>query len=224
MCGVASAESAAALDGLVDYLGFVSSRLVATPRSLEPSAIAGLARLVARSIRVAVLHGYTPREAVGLAASLGVDVLQFHLPLEPGKAARLASALEPYGVKLAPVVEFRGGHWLPMEPCSYLEALAGEGAPTLEYLLLDAAKDSEGGVPLEEASKAVPCASRLGVTLGLAGGLAPGGPACRAARLGFHLIDVSRGVEEAPGRKSPLLAALLAWEARRCSHHGGIHS
>ena len=216
ICGVASAGSAAALDGMPEYLGFVSSRLVESPRSLEPQALAALAGLARRSKRVAVLHGYSPREALALAPTLGVDVIQFHSPLPPEEAALLAGSLEPLGVALAPVVEWRGGRWEPMEPCSYLEALAGEGA-RVEYLLLDAAKGLSGGFPLREAARALPCAERRGVALGVAGGLRPGGPVCEAARLGFHLVDVSRGVEEAPGVKDPLLSALLIEEARRCS-------
>jgi len=220
ICGVASAESVAALDGLADYLGFVASKTVKTGRTLEPAAIAALAAAASRSRRVAVLHGYTPREAASLAGALGVDVLQLHTPTPPGEAALLAGALEPYGVRLAPVVEWRGSGWAPMDPCSYMEEYSASGAPSPEYILLDAAKGFKGGIPLGEASGALPCAEAHGYTLGVAGGLRPGGPACEAARLGFHLVDVSRGVEEAPGVKSPLLSALLIWEARRCGGDG----
>ena len=215
ICGISSSESVALLDGMVDYLGFVSSKMITSLRTLEPAAVTALARIASRSRTVAVLHGYTVEEAAGLANTLEVDVVQFHGPLAPREAASLAGALEPVGTRLALVVEWSGDTWRPMNPCLYIEELHGEGLMP-EYVLLDATKGLRARLPLAEAAKALPCAESRGIALGAAGGLKPGGTACEAARLGFHLIDVSRGVEEAPGRKDPLLAAEIAFEARRC--------
>lgn len=209
ICGVKSLESAAMLDGLADYIGFVHSG-PGGRRSLALEAARALASALNRSTPVLVLHGVQPREAPRRAEGFGV--LQFHGPMPPPEAAALQRALEPLGVSLAVVVEYTAWGWRPTEPCSYVEELLREGVET-EYILLDAAKGSGLRVPLEEAVKAARCHPRVGI----AGGLTHEA-ACRAASTGAWLLDASSGVESGrPGVKDPLRVAMFIQEARRCS-------
>jgi phosphoribosylanthranilate isomerase len=217
ICGVATASSVYALDGLADYIGFVSSRLIASPRSLNLASIRALAGIVSRSRSVVVLHGYSVSEAVRAAYSLGVDVLQFHEPLSLEDLAGAVYALEAEGVKMAPLVEWKGGEWRPMDPCRYYQ-LAREilGPNKLEYLIIDAAKGLKGEgplIPINEIKRLTSCIDVLAV----AGGITPGN-VCSVASLGPRLVDVSRGVERgSPGVKALDLALEFIERARRCS-------
>lgn len=218
ICGVARASSATAIDGLADYIGVVSSKRGRTPRSVPLDYLRVLEGEVKRSKLVAVLHGYPVGEAARVAASLNVDVVQYHAPLGVEELVLLVSAVEPGGARLAPVIEWTGRGWEPMDPCLYYR-LAGRalGSPArLEYLLVDVAKSAStrgARIPLPEVGRLSTCIDRLAV----AGGLGPGN-VCEVASMGPRVIDVSRGVEEgAPGVKSLSLVVKLLEEARRCS-------
>jgi len=217
ICGVASANTVYVLDGIADYLGFISSKVGASPRSVELTIIGVLAGAVNRSRAVAVLHGYTVEEAVRGVASLAVDVLQLHSPMRIEEVAAAATALEPMGVRIAPLVEWTGSHWDPMDPCEYYRALEGNvGRGNLEYLIVDARKGDNvrvQGIPRTEIKRLTACIDRLAV----AGGITPRN-VCSVASLGPSIVDVSRGVERGiPGVKALDLAVELVSNARRCA-------
>lgn len=215
VCGVASGRSLEELDGLVDYIGFVSSRAISSGRTLPIEAIHSLASRVSRSRSVAVLHEYSPREIVSAAQGLSVDIIQIHKPLSPSKALPLALALEPFGVRLAVLVERRVDGWSPEHPCSYLNRLHSLGImDRIEYVLMDLPKNGSKPATIVSTieSSVKQCIGRLGI----AGGITPE-TSCMAASFNPLLIDVSRGVEVRPGVKSVSKVVELIHNARRCS-------
>ncbi|ALL00984.1 phosphoribosyl anthranilate isomerase [Pyrodictium delaneyi] len=197
ICGLTRRDDVEALDGLADYLGFIVAREKVSPRVLEPSKARDLVETVAKSRRVLVAHGYTPHEALDLAARLEVfHVLQYHQPANPGELESLATGLEELGMGLAPVSLWNGERLAP-DPCSVAQAV-----PVHEYLLVDALKTLKKRyraglrVPLDAYCRAVSCTERAAA----AGGIDPGN-VCLAASTGVYMIDVSSGVEAEPGRK-----------------------
>ncbi len=197
VCGITRAEDVEALDGLVDYLGFITGLRV-SPRVLEPKIAAELASTVSRSTPVLVVYGLEPVEAADLAVKLEVfRVLQYHWFEKPSGLTRLHRELSDIGVKLAPVLLYGVGGWTPLHPMFYSRL-----SRLTEYVLIDAPKTSplryEGG--LRVPPEAVREASRFIARVGAAGGVTPEN-ACLLAKHAW-LVDVSSGVEEKPGVKS----------------------
>jgi phosphoribosylanthranilate isomerase (EC 5.3.1.24) len=66
ICGVARLADAEALDGLVEYIGFIVEPT--SPRAVRPEALGALRAAVRRSRPVLVTASLPPKEAVDLAA------------------------------------------------------------------------------------------------------------------------------------------------------------
>jgi phosphoribosylanthranilate isomerase len=130
-------------------------------------------------------------------ALLGADVAQWHGDPSAGDVARVAEA----GVRVWPVLRVAGDR-LPPEAWAL-----GDGA---EALVLDARVPGQlggTGVALDWAGLAADVAAwrrdRPGVRLVLAGGLRPENVRTAIALLGPEIVDVSSGIEAAPGIKDP---------------------
>ncbi|AEM38483.1 N-(5'phosphoribosyl)anthranilate isomerase [Pyrolobus fumarii 1A] len=212
VCGITRVEDVEMLDGLVDYLGFITGLRV-SPRVLDPKMAADLASTVSRSTPVLVAYGLEPDEVVELAGKLGVfRVVQYHWFGKPRELASLARMLGDIGVRLAPVLFHGVGGWAPLHPLFY--SRVSEAA---EYTLIDAPKSSparyDGGlrIPVE----AVEEAARLVKRLGVAGGVNSDN-VCLVARHAW-LIDVSSGVEEKPGVKSKAAVEKLLEKLKECT-------
>nr|WP_245521942.1 N-(5'-phosphoribosyl)anthranilate isomerase [Pyrobaculum neutrophilum] len=190
ICGVARPEDVELLDGLVDYIGFIVEP--SSPRSVEPRRLGGLARLVRESRPVLVTASLPPAEAVDLAASLGIPVVQHHGSLGDGHF----SYAEERGVALAPVAVYRRGADLRAAVSQLL-------SKPHEYVLVDAEKGSgerfEGGlkIPLHVLAEV----AHMG-KVALAGGITPEN-AHLVAALRPYMVDVASGVESSPGVKDP---------------------
>ena len=216
VCGIVSPDTVKKVDGMVSYVGFVSSKRGASPRSLPLETISQLASHFSLSKTVAVLHGYRLDEIASAMTAPGIEVFQIHDPLDTDSIMLLSRAAESLGVKIAPVVEWRGFEWVPTDPCELYSSIRGSRG--IEYILVDLPKS--GGVtgraysiPLAELREAVECVE----VLGIAGGITPGN-VCAVAKLKPYLIDVSRGVEAGrPGFKDQGLILKLLYNARRCS-------
>ncbi|MCU7787036.1 MAG: phosphoribosylanthranilate isomerase [Pyrobaculum sp.] len=189
ICGVARQTDAEALDGLVEYIGFIVEP--ASPRSVDAAKLAALRGSVYRSKAVLVTASMPPRDAVDTAARLEIPVVQHHGRLAPGDY----DYAEERGVALAPVAVYRPGAGLRREVEELLKLRH-------EYVLVDADKKSreryEGGlkIPLSALAEVV----HLG-KVAVAGGVTPEN-AHLVAGLRPYMVDVASGVEDAPGVKN----------------------
>jgi phosphoribosylanthranilate isomerase len=146
--------------------------------------------------RVAVFGEQSESEILGLAEAIDLDVIQLHGTRTPDAVQRLASAS---GRTIWPVLRVAGAE-LPPEAAALFEA-AG-------HLVLDALVVGQlggTGVPLDWSGLADQVkALRVRVpagTLILAGGLRPSNVATAIRLLSPDVVDVSSGVETAPGLK-----------------------
>lgn len=176
VCGLTTPDAvAAALDCGVDAVGFVF--YAPSPRNLEPRAAARLAAALPRHVlRVAVtLH---PAQSLvdEIAAELRPDLLQTD-------SDDLATLQLPHGLATLPV--YRSGGAAPADP------------PDL--FLYEGARSGAGATADWAAAHAL--ARHGGLVLG--GGLTPDNVRDAIAAVRPYGVDVSSGVESAPGRKDP---------------------
>lgn len=173
ICGLTSADAvAAAVDGGADAVGFVFHER--SVRNLAPARAAALAAAVPGGVlRVAVTRHPAQALVDAILAGFAPDVLQTD-------AADLATLALPATLGVLPVL--RTGAALPALPprCLFEAARSGAGE-TADWAL---------------------AATLAGRTeLVLAGGLDAGNVAAAIARVRPYGVDVSSGVESAPGRK-----------------------
>lgn len=175
VCGLTTSEAvAAAVDAGVDAVGFVFAE---SKRRVTPQRAVELARDVPANItRVAVMLHPSQRELDEVWSQFRPDVLQTDIE-------DLASLRVPEGLQVMPVV--RAGREPPRElPARMLfeGPVSGTGATT-------------------DWSAAAQLAART--QLVLAGGLKPSNVAAAIAAARPFGVDVSSGVEAAPGVKDP---------------------
>jgi phosphoribosylanthranilate isomerase len=143
ICGVARVADAEALDGLVEYIGFIVEPT--SPRAVRPEALGALRAAVRRSRPVLVTASLPPKEAVDLAAEGEIPAVQHHGALAGEDYDYAASR----GVALAPVAVYRPGADLR----AAVEELLRRPH---EYVLVDADKSSreryEGGLKIPLAA------------------------------------------------------------------------
>jgi phosphoribosylanthranilate isomerase len=175
ICGVTTAAAVeAALAARVDAIGFVFARSV---RELTPQAARALARPASRHLRcVAVVHHPTQAAVDEIVRVFVPDLLQ-------SDAADLVTLRLPASLETLAVV--RGRSALP--------------APLPERILFEGPASGRGA--LSDWSAAAELARRT--RLVLAGGLDEANVAAAIAHVRPYGVDVSSGVEERPGVKSP---------------------
>ncbi len=194
ICGMGRAEDVrAAADAGAAYVGLV---LAESPRRLEPSDAAALAR-TAREAGVTPVGVVVDREAgevASLAERVGLAVVQLHGRESPEACA----GLREDGREV----------WKAVRPRSReeLEAAADRYGGAVDALLVEGwSPERAGGTGtsfphawLEEAE-----VRRAVGRLVLAGGLDPATVGEAVRRVGPDVVDVSSGVETSPGRKDP---------------------
>ncbi len=178
ICGLGSPEAvAAAVAAGADAIGFVFH--AASPRNVTPALAAALAAPVPRHVlRVAVTRHPRQADVDAILAAFTPDVLQTD-------AADFAGLALPAALERLPVL--RTGEPLPAVPparCLYESADSGRGARA----------DWREAGQLARRTELV-----------LAGGLDPANVAAAVATVRPFGVDVSSGVERAPGRKDPAL-------------------
>jgi len=187
VCGITSAEDAAAAAAAgADALGFVL--WPGSPRAVTlEQAAAIVADLPAGVWRVGVFVDATPQDLAAAADRLALDFVQLH-----GDESPQACAAAPRPVWKA----LRLAPGTPPEAAQQLAAAYPEAT-----LLIDAKVAGAYGGTGEEADWSV--AAQLASTrrVVLAGGLRAGNVAAAVARVRPWAVDVSSGVESAPGRK-----------------------
>ena len=192
ICGLRTAESlAAALDAGADMVGFVF--FGPSPRNISLSEAAALAPLVkGRARKVALTVDADDALIDAVARALQPDILQLHGRETPARAAQLAARTGKQIMKAIGVSERAD-----------LAAVADYSA-ICDWLLLDAKPPKDATRPGgngEPFDWAIIDGFAPGKPWLLSGGLTPANVAEALARTGAPGVDVSSGVESAPGVK-----------------------
>jgi len=188
ICGVNTPEGvAAAVGGGADALGFVFAD---SARRIDPAAALELCEAVPAFVaRVAVFHHPTPEEIEQVCQVFAPDLIQTEVDGLEG--LRL-----PAGIRLLPV--FHDAEDLPAQVDRYLSAPHPAAGPAL---LLEGAGRGGRGVQADW-SRVAALAARTSVVL--AGGLSALNVAEAIQVVRPYAVDVSSGVESAPGIKDPV--------------------
>lgn len=153
-----------------------------------------LAKAPRMTRRVAVVSDQSPIEIAGLVNALRLDVVQVHADPSPRRIADIRSAVT---AKLWAVIRVAGDR---------LPDLFDEVAPLVDGIVLDAkAPTGLGGSGLQLPWRQLQAdldLRREGTRIILAGGLQPQNVSDAIAALAPDIVDVSSGVESAPGIKN----------------------
>jgi phosphoribosylanthranilate isomerase len=193
-CGITRADDAAEAARLgASYVGAI---FAGGPRLIEPPRAAANFRGLPEAVRrVGVFGTQDPDEVASIAAAATVDVIQLHGDPD---VAMLDAVRKRAGLEIWPVIRIEG---TVLPPAA--ESLAG----VADALVLDARVE---GVPggsgrqLDWAALAQAIGkvrSRTGCRIVLAGGLTPENVRRAIELVRPNVVDVSSGVERAPGIK-----------------------
>jgi phosphoribosylanthranilate isomerase len=183
----------------VDWLGFVF--FPASPRAVTPEQAAALsARHPGGPRRVGLFVDPTDAEIAATLAAVPLDVLQIH-----AQAARAAAIRERFGLPVWRAIGVATHADLPIAP------------EPVDALLIDAKPPAGATRPGGNAAVfdwSLLAGWRAPLPWLLAGGLTPDNVAAAIRATGAAAVDVSSGVESAPGVKNPALIAGFARAAR----------
>ncbi len=189
ICGVTNRDDAlAAIEAGADLLGFNTWAGTKRFLDLEKNA-AWLSALPVGVVKVALLVNATLAEARAVAALPFIDALQLHGDEDAAACARIAALGKP----IIKALRARDS-----------AALAGAATFSTPHLLLDAhVPGAFGGTGARVDVELVRGFQREfpQLTLWLAGGLTPENVAAAVAAVRPRVVDVSSGIEIAPGKK-----------------------
>jgi len=190
ICGLCAPDDAAAAAAAgADYVGVVL--VPGRRRTRSVAEAAAIFEAAPGALRVGVFANAPLEEVLRMSAELSLDAVQLH-GSEPAVAlVKLRSLGAPRLWKAVTV----------QSPAATLLAFETYGA-VADAVLLDGG-DGGRGVAFDWTGVA-PLRARLprGVSLVVAGGLTPENVSEAIARLAPDVVDVSSGVESAPGQKS----------------------
>ena len=197
ICGINSVEALdAAIEGGARFVGFVA--YPRSPRHLSMDKLTALARRARGRIEIVLVTVNADDAQLGAAvAAAEPDWIQLH----GSESVKRAGEVRPFarrGLIKAVGVASRGD----------FQTLPGY-YPVIDYFLFDA-QAPEAGLP---GGNALPfdwgllAGAEIARPWFLAGGLTPGNVKEAIQVSGADLVDVSSGVEKAPGLKDPLLIA-----------------
>jgi len=184
ICGITNRRDAfGAADAGADAIGFVFHR--ASPRYVRPGDVRSIVRALPPFVTpVGVFVGGRPADIRAVAAHCGLGLVQVHGPL----ASSGLAALRPYPLIRAVQVRTR-------------RDLASLRHSRPALFLLDAFHPGLSGGTGRRLDLRLLSGLRLPAPYLLAGGLTPGNVASAVRRIRPWGVDVSAGVECAPGRK-----------------------
>ena len=198
ICGISTAEAAAAaVRGGAAFIGFVF--FAKSPRAVTPAEAA----LLARAVSIPKVGLFVDADDQAIAAALpALDFLQLHGHETPTRVAQLRARFGKPVIKAVPIATTED------------IARARDYEGVADWLLFDAKPrpDAErpGGNGLAFDWQLI-AGTRWSKPWLLSGGLTPENVAAAIAATGATAVDVSSGVESAPGRKDlGRIAAVLA--------------
>jgi phosphoribosylanthranilate isomerase len=204
ICGLADPEAIAAASG-ADFAGYVF--FPRSPRHVEPEAAGRLAAALPRAVRrVAVTVDASDEALAAIVEHLAPDLVQLHGREDAARAAEVGRRFGVGTIKAMAVsapadldraADFAGAaDWLLFDarPPARPDALPGGNATSFDWTIL--------------------AGRRLPLPWLLSGGLDAGNVAAAVAASGARAVDVSSGVESAPGRKDPARIAAFLRAAR----------
>lgn len=205
ICGITDEDAmAAAVEAGADYVGLVF--FPPSPRFLTFDAAAELSHMLPEEVRVVGLFVDPDLDTIERALnSVRLDLLQIHGVAEP---ARIEELRLEFGHPVMPAVA--------MSSAADLDG-AADLASVADLLLFDAKAPAEATRPGGNAvsfdwsllwGRKWPCPWML------AGGLTPDNVAQAIRASGAKAVDVSSGVESAPGIKDPALIARFVAAAK----------
>lgn len=205
ICGLSTPETLdAALGAVADWVGFV--RFARSPRHVELEAARVLSRQAkGRAGRVVLL--VDPDDAALAAAieAIAPDLIQLHGRESPERVAEIRAAT---GLPVMKALGIAGAADLAAIPAY---------AAVADRLLLDAKAPPGAALPGGNGVSfdwSLLAGADLPAGLMLSGGLGPENVAEALARTGLRAVDVSSGVESAPGIKDPARIAAFVTAAR----------
>ncbi|MEO3427635.1 phosphoribosylanthranilate isomerase [Pelagibius sp. CAU 1746] len=196
ICGLSTPEAmTAAIEGGAAFVGLVF--YPPSPRALTPAQAAPLAAMVPQGVvKTGLLVDADDATIEAILKQVPLDLLQLHGAESP---ARVAEVKARFGLPVMKVVKLRqAGDLEAVEP--YLDVA--------ERLLFDAKppEDMENPLPGGNAVAfdwTILAGTTWPLPWMLAGGLTPENVARAVEISGAPAVDVSSGVEDAPGRKNP---------------------
>lgn len=208
ICGITQPEDAvAAVDAGADALGFVF--VPGTPRYVTTEQAAAVVRVLPPFVsKVGLFVDASLDEIRDTVRAVGLDTVQLHGAETP----QFCAALQGVAVRLK-AFRVRG-------PETLGDVYRYEG--TAEAYLLDAyVPGVAGGTGATFDWELAVAARELGRPLILAGGLTPETAADAVRQVRPYAVDVSSGVERAPGRKDPDKVCRFVREVRRVAWGSG---
>jgi len=190
ICGITSEEDALLAIAMgADAVGFI---FAPSPRQVQPSLVADIVkRLPPEILTVGVFRDESPQRVAQIVHRTALVGAQLHGAESPAVVRQVAESVR-FVIK-----GFRAGSAAVRDATAY-------GA---DCILIDAPTPGSGELFDWSLTAEVP----LGVRLMLAGGLTPENVADAVASVQPWAVDVSTGVESAPGRKDPVkLRAFVA--------------
>ncbi len=193
ICGITSEADALLAVGMgASAVGFV---FAPSPRQMAPSVVADIVkRLPHETVTVGVFRDEAPQRVVEITAQIGLRAVQLH-GVESAGDTRWVAARVPWTIKAFPA-----GH-------RNIERFAEYGAQTL---LVDGTNPGSGELFDWRLAEGVIDPGRLIVS----GGLRPENVAAAVLHLRPWGVDVSSGVESAPGVKDPARLRAFVTAAR----------
>ncbi len=204
ICGITSVEDAIeAADAGIDAVGLMFHK--PSPRFVDKNMAAAIAGALPPSVaRVGVFVNSEPAFVREMITECGLDIAQFHGDETPGYCSR-------FPVRVWKAFRIRDE--------ASLKALSDY--QTDAWLLDSFVKGALGGTGERFNWDLAVEAGRSGVPIVLAGGLAPDNVENAIRTVGPWGIDVSSGVESAPGRKDPAKVREFIRAARAAASASG---
>ena len=199
ICGITNYEDAAiAVDLGATALGFIFAD---SPRQITPQKARDIIHAIPPFVKtVGVFVNESPAAIKEVVHYCGLDLVQLHGDESPD----LCHALMPSTIKALRI----------KDASSIQSSLAYPGK--VRALLLDTyAKDKAGGTGSTFDWRLAIKIKELGIPIILAGGLGPSNIDGAIRTVKPYAVDVNSGVEECPGKKSPMLMKDLMKRVRR---------